>query len=159
MNCRPLNNWNKTPPATLPFNLILPRTEPFRRLSFLPFSVYFTLYHSVTNFDANEGNNFWKTLWEKEKMLVKIFCLFSAMFSTLWERYTLWFFLRFNPMPNKHLFLRVSRRGLLKTLWEKEKLLVTSNFSFSHSVFPSFRRIFYQTLNCCLLTISVWKSQ
>ena len=23
----------------------------------------------------------------------------------------------------------------LKTLWEKEKLLVTSNFSFSHSVF------------------------
>ena len=25
--------------------------------------------------------------------------------------------------------------GLLKTLWEKEKLLVKSNFSFSHSVF------------------------
>ena len=28
--------------------------------------------------------------------------------------------------------------GLLKTLWEKEKLLVTSNFSFSRSVFYSF---------------------
>ena len=27
---------------------------------------------------------------------------------------------------------------LLKTLWEKEKLLVTSNFSFSHSVFSLF---------------------
>ena len=26
-------------------------------------------------------------------------------------------------------------KSLLKTLWEKEKLLVTSNFSFSHSVF------------------------
>ena len=26
-------------------------------------------------------------------------------------------------------------RQLLKTLWEKEKLLVTSNFSFSHNVF------------------------
>ena len=25
----------------------------------------------------------------------------------------------------------------LKTLWEKEKLLVTSNFSFSHSVFKT----------------------
>ena len=25
-----------------------------------------------------------------------------------------------------------------KTLWEKEKLLVTSNFSFSHSVFKKF---------------------
>ena len=28
----------------------------------------------------------------------------------------------------------VSTRQLLKTLWEKEKLLVTSNFSFSHNV-------------------------
>ena len=26
----------------------------------------------------------------------------------------------------------------LKTLWEEEKLLVTSNFSFSHNVFKSF---------------------
>ena len=30
----------------------------------------------------------------------------------------------------------------LKTLWEKEKLLVTSNFSFSHSVF---KRLVMQT--------------
>ena len=29
--------------------------------------------------------------------------------------------------------------SLLKTLWEKEKLLVTSNFSFTHSVFYTFR--------------------
>ena len=29
-------------------------------------------------------------------------------------------------------------RGLLKTPWEKKKLLVTSNFSFSHSVFYPF---------------------
>ena len=29
----------------------------------------------------------------------------------------------------------------LKTLWEKEKLLVTSNFSFSHSVFYPFREL------------------
>ena len=41
----------------------------------------------------------------------------------------------FNPFPNKPWFLRVCRTSLLKTLWEKEKLLVTSNFSFSHSVF------------------------
>ena len=32
-------------------------------------------------------------------------------------------------------FLRVCSTSLLKTLWEKEKLLVTSNFSCSHSVF------------------------
>ena len=44
----------------------------------------------------------------------------------------------FNPFPNKPWFLRVCSTSLLKTLWEKEKLLVTSNFSFSRSVFYSF---------------------
>ena len=39
-------------------------------------------------------------------------------------------FLNFNPFPNKPWFLRVCSTSLLKTLWEKEKLLVTSNFSF-----------------------------
>ena len=42
----------------------------------------------------------------------------------------------FNPFPNTSPdFLPVCRTSLLKTLWEKEKLLVTSNFSFSHCVF------------------------
>ena len=40
-----------------------------------------------------------------------------------------------NPLPNKPWFLRVCRTSLLETLWETEKLLITSNFSFSHSVF------------------------
>ena len=44
----------------------------------------------------------------------------------------------FNPFPNKPWFLRVCTLSLFKTLWEKEKLLVTSNFSFSHSVFYRF---------------------
>ena len=44
----------------------------------------------------------------------------------------------FNPFPNKPWFLRVCSRSLLKTLWEKEKLLVTSIFSFSHTVFYPF---------------------
>ena len=46
--------------------------------------------------------------------------------------------LSFNPFPNKPWFLRVYSTSLLKTLWENEKLLVTSNFSFSHSVFNLF---------------------
>ena len=46
-----------------------------------------------------------------------------------------------NPFPNKPWFLRVCRTSLLKTLWEKEKLLVTSNFSFSHSVFYPFEAL------------------
>ena len=38
----------------------------------------------------------------------------------------------FNPFPNKIWFLGVCSTSLLKTLLEKEKLLATSNFSFSH---------------------------
>ena len=44
----------------------------------------------------------------------------------------------FNPFPHNDTFWRPWETGLLKTLWEKEKLLVTSNFSFSHSVFYPF---------------------
>ena len=65
-----------------------------------------------------------------------------------------------NPFPNKPLFLGVSRTSLLKTVWEKEKLLVTSNFSFSHNVFyPSgeLSAIFIKYKNCHLQTLSVWK--
>ena len=40
-----------------------------------------------------------------------------------------------NCFPNKPLFLRVCFTSVLKTLWENEKLLVRSNFSFSHCVF------------------------
>ena len=48
---------------------------------------------------------------------------------------------RLNSFPNKPWFLRVWRTSLLKTLWEKKKLLVTSNFFFSHSVFFPFVEI------------------
>ena len=43
-----------------------------------------------------------------------------------------------NSFPNKPWSLHVCSTSLLKTLREKEKLLVTSNFSFSHSVFYRF---------------------
>ena len=45
----------------------------------------------------------------------------------------------FKHFPNKPWFLCVCSTSPLKTLWEKEKLLVTSNFSFSHSVFYPFQ--------------------
>ena len=47
---------------------------------------------------------------------------------------------RVNPFPNKPLFLRVCNTSLSKTLWEKKKLLVTSNFYFSPSVFYPLRK-------------------
>ena len=37
----------------------------------------------------------------------------------------------------------------LKTLWEKEKLLVTSNFSFSHSVFKRLVSLGRQKVSLC----------
>ena len=43
-----------------------------------------------------------------------------------------------NPFPNKPWFLRICSTSVLKTLWEKEKLLVTSNFSLSRSIFYPF---------------------
>ena len=45
---------------------------------------------------------------------------------------------KFNPFPNKPWSLCVCFTSFLKTLWEKEKLLDTNNFSFSHSVFYPF---------------------
>ena len=45
---------------------------------------------------------------------------------------------RIKPFPNQPLFWHVCNTSVLKTLWEKEKLLVMSNFSFSHSVFYRF---------------------
>ena len=50
------------------------------------------------------------------------------------------------PFPNKPLILHVCSASLLKTLCEKEKLLVTSNFSFSQYFLP-FQRTFHRFLS------------
>ena len=47
---------------------------------------------------------------------------------------------RRNPFPHNDNFWRPWETSLLKTLWEKEKLLVTSNFSFSPQCFLIFQR-------------------
>ena len=44
-------------------------------------------------------------------------------------------FLSLNPLPHNDDFLRTGENSLLKTLWEKKKMLVTSIFFFSHNVF------------------------
>ena len=51
------------------------------------------------------------------------------------------FFYSHKSFP-KPLFICVCSKSLLKTLWEKEKFLVTSNFSFFHSVFYPFGELF-----------------
>ena len=57
------------------------------------------------------------------------------------------------PFPNKPWFLRVCSTSLLKTLWKKEKLLVTSNFSFSPQCFLTVCRTFCHFIK---LEIVVW---
>ena len=61
---------------------------------------------------------------------------------------------------HNHIFLCVCSTSFLKTLWEKEKLLVTNNFSISQRFLPFLRTLcyFHQILNFCLQTLSVWKS-
>ena len=46
-----------------------------------------------------------------------------------------WVFI--NPLLHTYSFWCINNRQLLKTLWENEKLLIMSNFSFSHNVFNS----------------------
>ena len=71
-----------------------------------------------------------------------------------------WLFEMINPFPNKPLFSCLCSTSLLKTLEEKEKFLVKSNFSFSDCFLPVWRSLclFYQIWNCHLKTLSVWKS-
>ena len=66
---------------------------------------------------------------------ISIFLLFAFQFNLYLTMTT------FNPFPNKSWFLRVCSTSLLKTLWQKKKLLVTSSFSFSHSVFYYIREL------------------
>ena len=78
---------------------------------------------------------------EKEKLLVTSIFSFTHFFYSLTNKFhhiTTFYLSSFNPFPNKPWFLRVCSKRLLKKLWEKGKLLVTSNFSFSHNVFYPF---------------------
>ena len=59
-----------------------------------------------------------------------------------------------NPFPNKPWVLRVCSTCLLKTLWEKEKLLATSNFSFSQCFLPIWRTFCHSHQNCLSLEVS-----
>ena len=79
----------------------------------------------------------WKYLEKRRNCLLQaIFFLFHSVFYHFGELSTI--FIKLNPLPHNDTFWRPWETSLLKTLWEKEKLLVTSNFSFSHSVFYPF---------------------
>ena len=66
-----------------------------------------------------------------------VFCLlpFSTVFQFYPVHLSIFSWSSFNLFPHNDTFWRPWETSFLKTLWEKEKMLVTSNFSFSHSVF------------------------
>ena len=64
-----------------------------------------------------------------------VYILYTICFNRVYESLKL-----FNPFPNKPWFLRVGMS--LKTMWEKEKLLVTSSSFFFHIVFYPFGELY-----------------
>ena len=68
---------------------------------------------------------------------------------------------QFDPISNNPWFLRVCSTSILRAMWENEKLLVKSNFSFFPHCFLPFWRTFLhsnQIQNCRPQTLSVCKS-
>ena len=62
-----------------------------------------------------------------------------------------------NPFPNKPWFLRVCSTSLLKTLWEKEKLLVTNNLSFSQRVFYPFGELTFFIIKFAIVVCNLFQ--
>ena len=81
------------------------------------------------------------------KDLIECYFMFQSLYKHNWHRHVfrstsalyakslISSHISVNPFPHNDIFWRPWETSLLKTLLEKEKLLITSNFSFSHSVF------------------------
>ena len=90
------------------------------------------------------GKKTWRyMLWRGREnlfVLTTIYCIFCFLFQLpyliLYNKKLICLY--FNISVNKPLVLCVCSTRRLKTLWEKKKLLITSNFSFSNSVFYPF---------------------
>ena len=85
--------------------------------------------HMMQTFNDSRKEAYQKHCW---KRVTAIFSPFQQCFLAYQNLNSI------NPFPNKLWFLRVCSTSLSKTLCEKEKLLVTSNFSFSNCVFYQF---------------------
>ena len=89
------------------------------------------------------STNILKTLGKGEIAPTNFHQIWNRCMQSLWvwesQKFIVWE--RVNPFPHNDTFWRPWETTLLKTLWEKEKLLVTSNFSFTHSVFYPCREL------------------
>ena len=65
---------------------------------------------------------------------------------------------RHNPLPNNPGFSQPSGRSLLKTLWEKEKMLVASFFSFFYSIKEKLQNLSpIKIVICTISMLSFWQ--
>ena len=79
---------------------------------------------------------------EKTKLSTSMFSLAHSAFKGLSQKGLLTLYSIDTHFDASALIL-THQQQLLKTLWEREKLLVMSNFSFFHNVFNSYRIIVY----------------
>ena len=91
-------------------------------------TVILTLSKQALVFTYLQYKSFENSVEKGEIAHNKQFLLFLQCFLPSWRTFSQCH--RFYPFPNKPWFLRIYSTILLKTQWEKEKLLVTSNFSF-----------------------------
>ena len=68
---------------------------------------------------------------------IQVICLYISLTTSFghWDLQISHPFINFYPFTTQSRHLMTRERRLLKTFWEKEKMLVTSIFSFSQNVF------------------------
>ena len=72
----------------------------------------------------------------------------------------IWLHHVFNPFPLVDAFWHISNSWFLKTLWQKENLLIMINFSFCHNVFNSFLKLNFYTCikRFCIFVSRIFQS-
>ena len=115
----------------------------------------FSFFHNVFYHTKKEKSQFWYiwlilcrlfrfclvpnfVVWERVEIVHSLILRFLQILIGLTEWCSQSIVVLLNPFPHNDTFWRPWKTSLSKTMWEKEKLLVTSNLSFSHSVFYPF---------------------
>ena len=94
------------------------------------FSLLSTMFFLTwSKYKLHELSQLWNVVYKNMAGLLRVFPQLSV------ERVTMTPFIWISPFPHNDTFWHPWETRVLKTLWVKEKLLVTSNFSFNHSVF------------------------
>ena len=101
-------------------------------LCFIPFPTQISIFHSHLFCRLQIAFNL--TSMKFSRLVTSIFSISPKLFNTMKDKTN---YLTFYSIDTR--FLRINNRQLLNILWEKNKLLVNSNFSFSHNVFHSIR--------------------